>query len=104
MLLAATMRRVDSDEEIALRVRNISAGGIMAECPAGVQRGEKVVIEMRGIGVVGGTIAWVRSGRIGVAFVERVDPKRARKPIGTGKHDTYAPPVVQTRRPGLRID
>ena len=65
-----------------VRVRNLSAGGLMAEYPAAVESGTAVRIELRGIGEIGGRIAWATDGRIGVAFDSHIDPMLARKPIG----------------------
>lgn len=65
-----------------VRVRNLSAGGLMAEYPSPVDQGTPVRIELRGVGEVRGHIAWVTDGRIGIAFDTAIDPMRARKPVG----------------------
>ena len=64
-----------------VRVRNLSAGGLMAEYPAAIANGTKVEIELRGIGAINGRVAWATDGRIGVAFDHAIDPLRARKPV-----------------------
>lgn len=64
-----------------VRVRNLSAGGMMAEYPSAVEIGTSVRVELRGIGEVGGSIAWATDGRIGIAFDDPIDPMRARKPV-----------------------
>ena len=64
-----------------VRVRNLSAGGLMAEYPAPIDSDTRVEIELRGIGAVGGRIAWATDGRIGVAFDQHIDPMLARKPV-----------------------
>lgn len=66
-----------------VRVRNLSAGGLMAEYPAPVETGTVVLVDLRGIGEVGGRIAWATDGRIGIAFDQPIDPLRARKPVAT---------------------
>src|SRR5690349_15805187 len=68
MFLHGAINRPGSDETITMRVRNLSAGGLMAECSHEFARGEAVELELRGIGVVNGRIAWATAGRIGVAF------------------------------------
>lgn len=95
MLLAATIRRrVDMDEELVpVRVRNLSAVGLMADYVFDAEVGEAVLVTLRGIGKVPGTVAWVRKGRIGVAFDEDVDPMLARKPVS----GQTAPDPVQHR-------
>lgn len=65
-----------------VRVRNLSAGGLMAEYDGRVSIGDPIKIDLRGIGEIGGRIAWSAEGRIGVALDEPIDPKRARKPVG----------------------
>ena len=42
-----------------------------------------MLIELRGIGEIGGRIAWATDGRIGVAFDQQIDPMRARKPVAS---------------------
>lgn len=82
MFLLSRMRRLERDEEILARVRNLSAGGMMVETPAQLVRGDLIESDIRGIGLVRGRIAWVADGRVGVAFDSPVDPKAARTPIG----------------------
>lgn len=103
MMLAAVMRREAPDaHEIALRVRNISRGGVMADCGDRIERGEKVTVTIRNIGVVNGVVAWARDGRIGVAFDREIDPKAARSPVGGARRaDGYLPPV-HTKRPAIK--
>jgi len=64
-----------------LRVRNLSAIGLMADYLDLAIVGEPVIVTMRGIGVVAGKVAWIRRGRIGVTFDVEVDPLKARKPV-----------------------
>ena len=83
MFLGATIRRrTDVEEELVpVRVRNLSAVGLMADYERDAEPGEPVVVTLRGIGKVPGMVAWVRKGRIGIAFDEDVDPLLARKPV-----------------------
>ena len=84
LLLMATIRRVDRPDEEALpaRVRNLSEIGLMADHPGEAVIGERVSVELRGIGAVAGKVAWVQEGRIGITFDVEVDPLLARKPVG----------------------
>ncbi len=82
MFLQARVRRLERDEEIVARVRNLSAGGMMMETPAQLVRGDRIESEVRGIGLVRGKVAWAAEGRVGVAFDSPIDPKAARVPIG----------------------
>jgi hypothetical protein len=54
---------------------------MMADFRDVADEGEAVIVEVRGIGVVPGKVAWVSGGRIGITFDETVDPHLARKPV-----------------------
>jgi len=75
--------RVGNDAT-TVRVRNLSAGGLMAEFQQGLEQDTEVACELRGVGVVRGKVAWSAAGRIGIAFDRPIDPLMARKPVGTG--------------------
>jgi hypothetical protein len=78
--------RVDGvDAEQRIRVRNLSSGGLMAEGGTRVVRGQLVWLNIRNIGWVEGSVAWVQDNRFGVAFREEIDPKVARAPIVAGE-------------------
>ena len=87
LFLKAILRFPSSNEEGEVRIRNLSAGGLMAEAPVRVSRGEKVEINLRSIGWISGSVAWITEGRLGIAFDHPIDPKLARKPSGTTKDD-----------------
>ncbi|WP_108812191.1 PilZ domain-containing protein [Sphingorhabdus sp. Alg231-15] len=87
LFLKATLRFVNGDDCGEVRIRNLSAGGLMAEAPVIAKRGDKVELELRNIGRVTGYVAWVAQGRLGIAFDHPIDPKLARKPVGQSKHE-----------------
>lgn len=87
LFLKATLRFASTQDEGEVRIRNLSAGGLMAEAAVQVPRGEKVELKLRNIGWIRGTVAWVAEGRIGIAFEHPIDPKLARKPVGTAQTD-----------------
>ncbi|KLE34487.1 PilZ domain-containing protein [Aurantiacibacter luteus] len=64
-----------------VKVRNLSAGGMMAEGEIEAMRGARIEVELRGIGWVLGSVAWVQGNRIGIAFVDEIDPLLARAPV-----------------------
>lgn len=101
MFLLATLRRPNGPD-IPIKVRNLSPGGMMAEVALSMARGEPIEAELRGIGPIGGHVAWVAGGRIGVAFDRPVDPRLARKPVGTAPQPQLVKVNRQTWRPGLR--
>lgn len=81
LLLKAELRFANTNEEREVRIRNLSAGGLMAEVPTGLLRGERVEINLHSIGWVGGHVAWVSDGRVGIAFDLPINPKDARIPV-----------------------
>jgi hypothetical protein len=83
-LLLSARLRVEGEPEITVRVRNLSAGGLMAEYAQPVSIDTPVEVDVRGVGWVSGRIAWVAEGRVGVAFDREIDPMAARKPVGSG--------------------
>jgi hypothetical protein len=83
LFLKAVLRFPTSDVEGEVRIRNLSAGGLMAEAPVRVARGEKVEINLRSIGWISGSVAWVTEGRLGIAFDHPIDPKSARNSVGS---------------------
>ena len=87
LFLKAILRFPSSKDENEVRIRNLSAGGLMAEAPLCVTRGERVEINLRSIGWITGYVAWVTDGRVGIAFDHPINPKDARNPVGTGDPD-----------------
>jgi hypothetical protein len=81
LLLKAVLRLSVAQDEREVRIRNLSAGGLMAEVPIQVSRGEAVEVHLRSIGWITGHIAWVTEGRVGIAFDHPINPKDARKPV-----------------------
>lgn len=95
LFVMAEMRVDGVEGESRARVRNLSAGGLMAETETRMQRGQLVWIKLRNIGWVEGSIAWVQENRCGIAFREEIDPLQARAPASAGGE---LPPTM-LRRP-----
>ena len=76
--------RVAGAPPCKIKVRNLSAGGMMAEGCRAV-RGALVSVEIRNIGAVDGEVAWVQGDRCGIAFCEEIDPMIARAPLIAGE-------------------
>jgi len=87
LFLKAVLRFPVAQDEREVRIRNLSAGGLMAEVPIQVSRGEAVEVNLRSIGWITGHIAWVTEGRIGIAFDHPINPKDARKPVGANESE-----------------
>lgn len=82
--------RVDGLEgEHRIRVRNLSAGGLMAEASVTVQRGQLVWTNVRKVGWVEGSVAWVQDNRFGIAFRDEIDPRMVRVPSQPSKGSDY---------------
>lgn len=95
--------------ELAAKVRNLSAGGMMAEVPelpdADILAGQKITAELRNIGRVKGAVAWVEGRRFGIRFDRDIDPELARKPIGVGEGTPdYVKPVLVPNRSLRYVD
>jgi hypothetical protein len=102
LFLSATVRIADGDPFVT-RVRNLSAGGMMIDAATDLATGTRVLAEIRGIGKVGGRIAWSSPGRAGVAFDIDIDPRLAR--ANTSKESALPDYLKYTpsRRTGLAI-
>lgn len=85
LFLLADIHVEQSQDVHRVRVRNLSDGGMMGEAQLRVQRGNRVSIELRNIGAVNGTVAWVQDNRFGIAFDEEIDSQKARRPLQAGE-------------------
>lgn len=99
-LFLSARLKVGADTAVhEVRVRNLSAGGLMAELDRTVPSGTPVALEMRGLGAMTGSVAWCTRGRMGIALDQPIDPARARKPVGSGKTTPdFAKPMVVSAR------
>lgn len=92
--------RVDGQDAIyRVKVRNLSAGGMLAEGEAKVMRGSLVMIELRNLGWVEGSVAWKQDNRFGIAFVDEIDPVVVRGPGGPQAPDFDAPRYTKNHQP-----
>jgi len=80
LFLLANVRVEKRGNQHRVRVRNLSDGGMMGEGNAKISRGDRVEVELRNVGTVMGSVAWVQDQRFGVAFDEEIDSQEARKP------------------------
>lgn len=82
-----------------VKMRNLSAGGMMAEGAVRVMRGAVVWVNLRNIGWVEGTVAWIQDNRFGIAFRDEIDPAPART---APPPNTSAEPFVPFKPAGVR--
>jgi hypothetical protein len=101
MFLLATVRRAGS-ADVQVKVRNLSAGGMMAESPVSFSRGDVIEADLRGIGVVTGKIAWTAGGRVGGQCDTQVDPRLARKAVSGNPQPQLVRPSRTMWRPSIR--
>ena len=86
----------------AARVRNISSGGVMAECRFVGSEGDRVELSLRGLGELTGSVAWACENRIGVMFDEPIDVGKVLRQPTRGGPETYTPrPAPRPWRPAL---
>ncbi len=88
LFVLAGLRLGGRDGEVKVKIRNLSAGGLMAEGDVRVVSGTPVAIEIRNVGWVEGAVAWVQDNRFGIAFAEEIDPKAARMPTTMANEQT----------------
>ena len=80
-LVLTAQIRLDNETVLReVRVRNLSAGGLMIELDQVADVGTPVTITLRGIGEVQGKVAWCTEGRIGIALDPLIDPEKVTKP------------------------
>lgn len=87
---------------VRVKVRNLSAGGMMVESDLRVKRGMRVAAELRNIGPVAGVVVWVRAPKFGIAFEQNVDPMQARTEVFAGPRE--APKYARAALPAPRHD
>ena len=61
-------------DPVAIRICNISAGGLMAVVPSHVALEGYIAVVIRHVGKLFGHIVWVRKDRIGIRFDKEIDP------------------------------
>lgn len=81
LFMQATLTIPGHAEPALVRVRNLSAGGMLAESPARVTEGATIAVELRNVGSVPGRIVWVGEGKFGIAFDQAVNPQAVRRQV-----------------------
>ncbi len=90
LFVMAEMRIDGSGNVYRIKVRNLSAGGMMGEGSVRVSSDATVWVNVRHSDWIEGTVAWVHENRFGVAFREEIDPGFVRTPVAA---DSGSPPV-----------
>ena len=84
LFLMAEVQLGEDSAAHPVRVRNLSAAGMMAEGDLRVLAGTRVTVALKNLRPVEGSVAWVHGQRFGIAFAEEIDPKAPRSPVGSG--------------------
>lgn len=64
-----------SFEAFTVRIRNISAEGVMLECEREIEPGAQVRLNIADAGTMAGEVRWSRGGQLGIKFEQRFDLK-----------------------------
>lgn len=64
-----------------VKIRNLSASGLMAEGDVPVTRGTRLQIDVRNAGMVWGSVAWREGNRFGIAFEDEIDASQVREAL-----------------------
>lgn len=105
LFLMAELRLEGDDATYRVRVRNLSAGGMMAEGDFRVLAGTRVTVTLKNVKPINGSVAWVHAQRFGISFAEEIDPKAPRRAATIG--DPSSPRFVRPASivpPGHRND
>ena len=109
LFLFAELEFEGRTDPVRVKVRNLSAGGMMAEAAIVTGRGERLSIKLRNLEAVKGTVAWVQGDRFGVSFDTEIDPRVARAQVGSndgGSAPRFTRPMAAAPKHGdgaLRI-
>lgn len=79
--LLASLRIENAACEHGVKIRNLSATGLMAEGDTAVSLGSLVCVHIRKIGWVRGSVCWIVDKRFGVRFDAEIDPIKARTAV-----------------------
>jgi hypothetical protein len=93
LFLMAELQLEGDSASHRVRVRNLSAYGMMAEGDLRALAGARVTVNLKNLRPVEGSIAWVQDQRFGIAFAEEIDPKAPRAAVANG--DVAAPRFVR---------
>ncbi len=79
VLFMAEIGRADGTLLGQVKIRNISSSGLMAETGLPFRVGEKVQVELRGIGSVAGTVVRRTTNKLALKFDLPIDPLLTRQ-------------------------
>lgn len=81
LFMRGELARIDGRQIGSIRIRNLSATGLMADCDATLQTSNQVAVTLPSTQTVSATVTWVGKGKIGLHFDEAIDPQAVRRPV-----------------------
>ncbi|OWQ96300.1 PilZ domain-containing protein [Sphingopyxis witflariensis] len=81
LFLQASLLLPGRPDPVIVRVRNLSAGGMLAESPVSVTEGAAIAVELGNVGRVSGRVVWAGEGKFGIAFDQQVNPQAVRRQV-----------------------
>lgn len=84
LFVMVDVRLDGSSLEHRVKMRNLSSGGMMVEGALRVTKGAIVFVNIRNLGWIESSVAWIEESRFGVAFRDEIDPLMARAPVSSG--------------------
>lgn len=105
LFLLAELRDGQGAQLGSIRIRNLSATGLMGECARPLDKDARVTVSLRNLGDIQASVSWWRDGRIGLAFDMAIDPLAVRRPIASGAESAFDPykltrGIASKRTPG----
>ena len=98
MFLKASLYLRRTEHRFDIVVRNISAGGMLADTPQELTNGDLVTVTLRKVGDVPGRVVWSQGNRFGVAFDVAIEPQMVRTPVSVPKQRTAATAALRPVR------
>lgn len=96
LFMQASLILPGQPDPVVVRVRNLSAGGMLAEAKVQIAQGAAIEVDLRNVGPVPGRVVWAGEGKFGIAFDRPVDPQAVRRQVVS---ESDLPPHL--RRTGL---
>ncbi|RVQ69687.1 PilZ domain-containing protein [Croceicoccus ponticola] len=81
LFLVAELRLERDGAPYAVKLRNISDSGVMAEGSMRVARGCPVWVDLHNVGIIAGSVAWAAGDRCGIAFDQTIDASMVSYPV-----------------------
>lgn len=94
---------LDAETSADVRIRNLSATGMMVECRAFTALGDVVHVEIKGLGKLKGSIAWIAEKRVGIQLDRPIDPSLARQQVSRSVTVPDHIKAITAPRPGIKF-